>query len=96
MNQSLQIQQNCSNNSELETSRLAVASFLIAIISFVHLFGFEKAMLGLILGLISLRETAGGKKVGRGYAVFAIVLSIIYILILISIYLFSSKSLIPY
>jgi len=79
----------------LETSRLAVASFLIAIISFVHLFGFEKAMLGLILGLISLRETAGGKKVGRGYAVFAIVLSLIFMILLIGYMVFSPKSLLP-
>jgi len=79
----------------LETSRLAVASFLIAIISFVHLFGFEKAILGLILGLISLKETSRGKKIGRGYAVFAIVLSLIFMILLIGYMVFSPKSLLP-
>jgi len=68
---------------------------LIAIISFIHLFGFEKAMLGLILGLISLKETTRGKKAGRGYAVFAIVLSLIFMILLIGYMVFSPKSLLP-
>ena len=95
MNQNLQTQLNPNNNNGLEISKLAIASFLIAIISFVQLFGFEKAILAFILGIVALREIANTNKIGRGYAIFGIVLSLIFMIILVGYMIFSPKTLLP-
>jgi hypothetical protein len=91
-----------SNNGqpEPEVSKLAVCSFLVAIIAFIHpfvqLFGLEKALLALILGLVALREISRSKnKIGRGYAFFGIVLSLIFMVILGGFLYFTPQTLAP-
>lgn len=64
-------------------SKLAVASFVLGLVSFVQLFGLEKAVLAVVFGAISLKEiTAGQQLNGKKYAYAAIILGSAYILII--------------
>lgn len=64
-------------------SKLAIASFVLGLVSFVHLFGLEKAVLAVVFGAISLKEiTAGQQLNGKKYAYAAIILGSLYILII--------------
>lgn len=61
---------------------LAFTSLLLGIVSFVHLFGLEKAVLAVILGGIALRQAAPEQEPGRKFAVIGVVLGSIYIAVL--------------
>ena len=64
-------------------SKLAVASFVLGLVSFVQLFGLEKAVLAIIFGAISLKEITDGQQLnGKKYAYAAIILGSVYILVL--------------
>ena len=67
----------------LEVSRLAIASFVVGIIIFVPLYNFENALVAAIFGLVAMREIGLGKKSGRGFAVFGIALSFLFVAILV-------------
>lgn len=63
-------------------SKLAIASFVLGLCSFVQLFGLEKAVLAIIFGAISLKEITDGQQLnGKKYAYAAIVLGSLYILV---------------
>lgn len=65
-------------------SKLAVASFVLGMSSFIQLFGLEKAVLSIVFGAISLKEiTAGQYLNGKKYAYAAIILGSVYILIIL-------------
>lgn len=65
-------------------SKLAVASFVLGLVSFVHLFGLEKAVLAVIFGAISLKEISAGQQLnGKKYAYAAVILGSLYILIIL-------------
>jgi hypothetical protein len=65
-------------------SKLAIASFVLGLVSFVHLFGLEKAVLAVVFGAISLKEITDGQQLnGKKYAYAAIILGSLYILIIL-------------
>jgi hypothetical protein len=86
---------NPNNNSELEVSKLAIASFIIGLLSFVHMFGFEKAFVSVIMGLVALRQISKTNKTGKVYAVFGIVASVIFMLLFAGFVLYQDKTLLP-
>ena len=55
---------------------LAIISLVIGILSFINLFGIEKALLAVILGIIALRRIAAPESTakGEGFAAGGIVL----------------------
>ncbi|MDO8734074.1 MAG: DUF4190 domain-containing protein [Elusimicrobiota bacterium] len=65
-------------------NKLAVAGFVLGLVSFVQLFGLEKAVLAVIFGAISLKEITSGQQLnGKKYAYAAIILGSVYILIIL-------------
>ncbi|MEK6616750.1 MAG: DUF4190 domain-containing protein [Bacteroidota bacterium] len=65
-------------------SKLAIASFVLGLVSFVQLFGLEKAVLAVVFGAISLKEITDGQQLnGKKYAYAAIILGAAYILIIL-------------
>lgn len=68
----------------MKNSKLAIASLVLGLVSFVQLFGLEKAVLSIIFGAISLKEITTSQQLnGKKYAYAAIILSSVYILILV-------------
>ncbi|OGS21313.1 MAG: hypothetical protein A3J83_02275 [Elusimicrobia bacterium RIFOXYA2_FULL_40_6] len=65
-------------------SKLAIASLVMGLISFVQLFGIEKAVVAIVFGGIALKEILSGTQdlKGKNYAYAGIILGSIYILIL--------------
>ena len=61
---------------------LAVTSVILGLLSFVHLFGIEKAVLAVILGGLALKEIIPGFEKGRKYAYAGIILGSLYIAVL--------------
>ena len=64
---------------------LAVTSMILGLLSFVHLFGIEKAVLAVVLGGLALREIMPGFEKGKKYAWAGIALGSFYIAILLAI-----------
>ncbi|MFC1631700.1 DUF4190 domain-containing protein [Candidatus Omnitrophota bacterium] len=64
-------------------NEFAIASLTIAILSFLQLAGFEKAILAIVLGVLALRRIAapGAQVRGEGLAAAGIVLGVIYCLV---------------
>jgi hypothetical protein len=62
---------------------LAVVSCILGVLSFVHLFGLEKAILAVVLGGLALKEILPGFEKGRKYAYAGIVLGSLYIAVLL-------------
>lgn len=63
-------------------SKLALGSLLIALFSFVNLFGIEKAALAVILGMMALKENRNSKM-----AKAAIIIGITYLILIVLILL---------
>ncbi|OGS20572.1 MAG: hypothetical protein A2252_09950 [Elusimicrobia bacterium RIFOXYA2_FULL_39_19] len=64
-------------------SKLAIASMVMGLLSFVQLFGIEKAVVSIVFGSIALREILAGEELrGKNYAYAGIILGSLYILIL--------------
>jgi len=61
---------------------LAIASVVLGLVSFVHLFGIEKAVLAVVFGGLALKETIPGFEKGRKYAYAGIILGSLYIAVL--------------
>ncbi len=61
---------------EGKTHELAIISLVAGILSFINLFGIEKALLAVILGIIALRRIAAPESTtrGEGFAAGGIVL----------------------
>ena len=66
----------------MNKSRLAIASFTIAVCSFIHLFGIEKAVIAIVFGALALKEIEERQTGGRNFAYAAIALGTLYILVL--------------
>jgi|AGTN01.2.fsa_nt_gi hypothetical protein len=64
---------------------LAFASFILGLITFLHLFGLEKAVFAVVLGGLALKSLAPGQEGGRKYAYLGIILGSLYILTLVVI-----------
>ncbi|OGS45577.1 MAG: hypothetical protein A2539_07055 [Elusimicrobia bacterium RIFOXYD2_FULL_34_15] len=66
-------------------SKLAILSFVLGLVSFLQLFGIEKAILAIIFGTIALKEIVSDQKLtGKNYAYSAIILGSLYILVIIT------------
>jgi len=65
---------------------LAIISLVLGILSFINLFGLEKALLAVILGIIALRRIAAPESTakGEGFAAGGIVLGAISAVLSIS------------
>ena len=61
---------------------LAITSLILGILSFVHLFGLEKAVLAVVLGWFGLKEAMPGYENGKKYAYIGIVLGSLYIIVI--------------
>lgn len=72
---------------------LAVMSFIIGILSFVHLFGLEKAVLAVVLGKLALDDATQNTGKPRAMAVIGLMLGVIYIVVLAAIAVFKSPTL---
>ncbi|MBN3039380.1 MAG: DUF4190 domain-containing protein [Candidatus Omnitrophica bacterium] len=61
----------------------AIAAFVLGIISFVQIFGMEKAIAAIVFGILALRQIArpDNQERGEGLAAWAIVLGAIYAII---------------
>ncbi|MBU2567991.1 MAG: DUF4190 domain-containing protein [Elusimicrobia bacterium] len=66
-------------------SKLAVASFVLSLVSFIQLFGIEKAILSIILGVFALKEILNSQEElkGKNYAYAGIIFGSLYILVLL-------------
>lgn len=62
-------------------SEFAIVSFILGILSFVHFFGLEKAILAMIFGVLALdRIEKNSQLKGKKFAVIGIILSSIAVL----------------
>ena len=66
-------------------SKLSSVSFSLGILSFVHLFELEKAVVAIILGASAIKDIAYEGKRGKWMAYTGIVLACIYIIVLVII-----------
>lgn len=69
------------------TTKLAAAAFALAGLSFVHLFGVEKAAMAVLLGVMALKDpviTASGRKLAKA----AIITGLCYLAGLTVIFLY--------
>jgi hypothetical protein len=76
-------------------SEFAVVSLVIGILSFVTLFGVEKAILAVVFGFLALRRIGRNPQLrGKGFAIAGIVLGAIAVvlLIIIGVYFLSQGS----
>ncbi|MBI4655752.1 MAG: hypothetical protein HY746_03280 [Elusimicrobia bacterium] len=62
-------------------SKTALISLLLGILSFIHLFGIEKAAMAIIFGTIALKEGLEDKKSGY-MAKSGILLGLLYLVVL--------------
>ena len=63
-----------------KTSEFAIASLVLGIFQFVHIFNTEKAILAIIFGVLALKRIAESGNVGKGKAVAGIILGVIGII----------------
>ncbi len=63
-------------------SKIAVLSLVIGILSFVHFFGIEKAVIAIIAGWLGLREIFYEGKSGKKFAYAGIILGTAYIIVI--------------
>ena len=78
-------------------SKLAIMSFVLGLISFVQLFGIEKAVLAIIFGTIALKEIVSDQKLaGKNYAYMAIIIGSLYILIVIVLLIIKGPDMLKY
>ncbi|MEI7481448.1 MAG: hypothetical protein WCK75_03765 [Elusimicrobiota bacterium] len=69
------------------STKLAGAALALAVLSFVHLFGVEKAALAVILGVMALKDpaiTARGQKLAKA----AIVAALAYLAVVTGVFLY--------
>ncbi|MDA8131108.1 MAG: hypothetical protein M0011_06340 [Elusimicrobia bacterium] len=67
------------------STKLAAAAMALGVLSFVHLFGVEKAVLAVTLGVAALKDpalTAGGRRM----ALAAVAAGLIYLLVLSAVF----------
>lgn len=61
-------------------NKFAIVSLILGAVSFLQLFGAEKAILAIIFGILALKEIKSTPQVsGKNLAIIGIILSMIYI-----------------
>lgn len=74
------------------STKLAAAALAMGLLSFVHLFGVEKAALAVAFGVIALRDpgiTINGRRLAKG----AILAGIAYLVVLAGVFLYHMPAL---
>jgi len=69
------------------STKLALAALAMGVLSFIHLFGVEKAGLAVAFGVMALRDpsiTTAGQRMARA----AIIAGLAYLLVLAGVFLF--------
>ncbi|MFW6134419.1 MAG: DUF4190 domain-containing protein [Elusimicrobiota bacterium] len=66
----------------------AVVSLVMGIVSFIQLFGFEKAITAIVFGALALNQAKKEPISGKQLAYWGIALGIVYILILVYLVIF--------
>ena len=67
----------------MKRSNFALISLILGIVSFIQLLGVEKGILGIIFGIVALREMSRQPELkGRNLAIIGIVLGVVYIIVL--------------
>lgn len=61
---------------------LALTSFILGLLTFLHLFGLEKAAFAVILGGLALRGMTPEQEAGKKFAYLGIILGSLYIVTL--------------
>ncbi len=74
------------------STKLAAAALAMGLLSFVHLFGVEKAALAVVLGAMALKAPDISPR-GRRLALGAIAAGILYLAVLAGIFLFHMPAL---
>jgi hypothetical protein len=65
-------------------NKLAIISIVAASLSFVQLFGLEKAILAIVIGVFALKEIASNaEEKGTKKAIAGIIIACVYILVLL-------------
>ncbi len=64
----------------MKKSTYAVASLVVGILSFLQLFGVEKAILAGVFGILALKEIKTGELKGKNMAYAGIALGTLYII----------------
>lgn len=72
---------------------LALAALTISVVAFIQLLGAEKAIVGLVLGTLAYRGASEASLQGRGLAIAAIAVSLVYLLVMITVVLFAGEDL---
>lgn len=69
------------------STKLAIAALTMAVLSFVHLFGVEKAGMAVTLGVLALKDasiTARGQKLAKA----AVITGLAYLLLVTGVFLY--------
>lgn len=67
-------------------SKLAMVSLVLGLVTFINLFGMEKAIAAIVFGAIALKEIVTNQELkGRNFAYAGIILGSLYILILVGV-----------
>lgn len=74
------------------SAKLAAAALALAALSFVHLFGVEKASLAVAMGVMALKDPAITPR-GRKLAKAAIITGLGYLLVLSAVFLYHMPAL---
>ncbi|HOI43550.1 MAG TPA: hypothetical protein PK523_11445 [Elusimicrobiales bacterium] len=69
------------------SAKLAMAALAMGLLSFVHLFGAEKAVMAVAFGLMALRDPAITDR-GRGMSKAAIAAGLIYLAVLAGVVIY--------
>lgn len=64
-------------------SKFAIVSLILGILSFIQLFGAEKACLAVLFGILALMEIKKEGLTGKSLAIIGIILGVAYIVIVI-------------
>lgn len=74
------------------SNKFAAAALGLAVLSFVHLFGVEKAALAIVLGVMVLKDPALGAR-GQKFAKAAIIIGLGYLLVVSGVFLYHMPAL---
>lgn len=75
-------------------TKIAIISLGVGVISFLNLFGIEKAVLAILLGYIALKEVSSEQKKANKFAIGGIILGAVYIVFLITIFILKGSKII--
>ncbi len=78
----------------MKKSSYAVVSLALGILSFIQLFGIEKAIVAGVFGILALKEMSREKTGGKNFAYAGIALGTIYIIIVAVLFMIKGPQII--